>query len=204
MKSTAVHSPLFVAKLESSTLTHNHMYIIGAPICTNIGYSYMTKKWILRVIIQCVFLRELLWFWQISIFYTKPIIGNLCNHHLWLYTCHCYNKFCSYFNKMVQTINISLQQRKLYLTSPFMQSIWAKGANIFHASESHFEILGARMLTWKNFRTENPKILGVIVSNTVTMTACYPGIVHFWSEVSRYHKWRISEIDVKSLHRKIL
>ena len=41
-----------------------------------------------------------------------------------------------------------------------MQSIWAKGANIFHESESHFKILGARMVTLKKFLTENSEILG--------------------------------------------
>ena len=85
-----------------------------------------------------------------------------------------------------------------------MQSIWAKGANIFHETEKHFKILGLRMVTGKKFPAENPKILGVTVSNTVAMTAWYPGIVHLWSEVSRYYKRPISENDVKSLHRKIL
>jgi len=85
-----------------------------------------------------------------------------------------------------------------------MQSIWAKSENIFHETESHFKILGARIVTWKKFRTENPEILGVTVSNTVAMTAWYPGIVRLWSEISRYYKWHISETDVNSLHRKIM
>jgi hypothetical protein len=38
-----------------------------------------------------------------------------------------------------------------------MQSILAKGANIFHESDSHFKILDAGMVIRKQFRTENTK-----------------------------------------------
>jgi hypothetical protein len=56
----------------------------------------------------------------------------------------------------------------------------SKGAQVFRKSTSYIKIVGFRRVTWRKFYTEDPKILGAAVQNSVLRANWLPGSVHPW------------------------
>jgi len=52
------------------------------------------------------------------------------------------------------------------------------GAQIFQKSRSHFNILSARRVTCRTFRTEDPQILSATIQNLVARASGSPGFVY--------------------------
>jgi hypothetical protein len=62
---------------------------------------------------------------------------------------------------------------------------WIGGAQIFQKSLSHSKILGARMVTWSRFHTEEPQILGA------TVHPCKKMYGHVSSPEQRGTRWGV-------------
>ena len=70
----------------------------------------------------------------------------------------------------------------------------AKGAQIFPKFGRHLKIIDARRVTWSEFHTEYPQIVGATLQNLVSLQIWWcPGFVHPWVELylqslRDYHK----------------
>ena len=60
---------------------------------------------------------------------------------------------------------------------------WIRGTKVFQKSRSFHRIVGARRMTWSEFHTEDPQILGTIIQNLVPRAAGHPGFVHPCAEL---------------------
>jgi hypothetical protein len=67
-----------------------------------------------------------------------------------------------------------------------IRTFYGTGAQIFEKFRSHFEMLGARRLTWSKLRSVNPQILGVTVQNLVATVSKYPAFVPLFHRARRF------------------
>jgi hypothetical protein len=59
-----------------------------------------------------------------------------------------------------------------------LQTLHSKSANFSHKFRSNLKILGSRRVTWSEFHSQDPQILGATLQNIVAMAVLGPAFVH--------------------------
>jgi hypothetical protein len=110
-------------------------------------------------------------------------------HFVYIFNFTCASNVTSFLRQSPPSLLIHLQYKTKWIhtgTNGQNAEGWWKSVNghTFQNFNNHIKILGARWMTWSNFHTDDPKILGAISQKLVATVTWRPKLAYPWSKFS--------------------